>query len=188
MTTNQQARHTESAGLALGIGIFVCVMLTWAGTAHSELKQADMHDIEKLVEQHRSATRAQRQEARDWMKGGAAAVLEKRWDLAGKMYLTAALVYPTFVSLKSGGEAVARSDRRRDTLEQSLVAQRAAFGSAAQSMRTAILFAEKVPGQASVDEVEGLRKQIACIDSYDGKTAVTCEPVASVLKRYRSHR
>lgn len=158
------------------------------GCANAELSQADLDDINKLVQQHSAASKSQRLEAEKWFNNAGEAVKQARWDLAAKMYGEALIRYPSFAALQRRGEATARSDRTRDTTTETLTAQKAAFASAASTLRMAVLFAEKVPGQAAADQLESTRAQIRCLDAYDGSAVASCEPVASALKRYENKR
>ena len=174
--------HTSISIAKLLISVMTCFI--FAGCAEAELAQADLGDINKLMQQRASASKAQRIDANEFIKSAAEAIKQQRWDLASKMYGTSAQLYPSFAALKSLGEAKARSDRRRDTLKEALAAQHAAFKSAADSLRTAVLLAEKLPSEATPEQLASVQAQIACIDAYDGGTVANCEPVASVIKRY----
>jgi hypothetical protein len=86
--------------------------------------------------------------------------------------------------LKGLGESTAKSDRKRDTVAQSLAAHKSAFDAAARTLRTARSFAEKVPAQVDASELQSVSDSIACLESYVVNTAPTCEPVKSVLQAY----
>jgi hypothetical protein len=109
-------------------------------------------------------------------------------SLASKLYGEALLRNPSFTLLKLRAEAIARSDRRRETLAESLSKQRAAFQASAAAMRTALSFAEKIPAQVARSDVESLKTQLACLDSYISSESANCDLVKSVLKRYKNLR
>ena len=172
--------------------IAACLSLSLLmGCANAELTQAELGDINKLLKQRATASKTERSEAAQWAKRGEEASGRRRWDLASKMYGEASLRYPTFVYMRGAGDAIARSDRKRDTMTQTLAAQRAAFVSAADMLRTAVLLAEKLPDEATAEQLTAVRAQIACIEAYEGGanvTNATCEPVASVLARVRAQK
>lgn len=160
-----------------------CALLSFCCTAKS-LTQAELENVDILIQQYKSASKTQKSEAGQWLRGADGAAKEQRWDISAKMYAESAMRWPSFRALKGRGEALARSDRRRATLAESLSAQRIAFDEAAIYFRNALRFAEKVQGQAQATELEAVRQQIKCIESYAGGTAHNCEPVRSVLLRY----
>lgn len=159
-----------------------------SGCAEAELTQADLTNVDRLVEQQKNANKRQQLEAAKWKRNADEAAKQQRWDLASKMYGEALLRHPSFTLLKLRAETTARADRKRDSLAETLSAQHAAFKASAETMRTALSFAEKLPAQAARSDVESLRTQLACLDSYDGSANAQCEPVASVLKRYANQR
>jgi hypothetical protein len=156
----------------------------FAGCAEAELTQADLNDLDKLLAQRASASKAQKLEATRLIKLAEDATKQNRWDVASKIYIDSLIRYPSFRALVGRGESTARSDRRRDTLAETLSAQHAAFKSASVSLKAAVSFAERVPGEATQEQIAAARAQITCIESYDGGARGNCEPVASVLKRY----
>jgi hypothetical protein len=166
------------------IGSFVAMV----GCAQTQLEQRDLGSIDKLLGQRTAATTAEKKAAVEWMMDGDLSVKEKRWDIASKMYATAAMNYPTFRALKGYGEATSRSDRRRETQAASIAAQKNAFRSGAQTLRIAIRFAEKVPGEATSQDIKSLRAQIDCLEIYASTDKVECELVSSVIGRYASQK
>jgi hypothetical protein len=163
----------------------VCMPLLFFGCADAMLTQADLEDVDKLLTQHRVASAAQKREAAELLRAAESSVKEQRWDRATKLYGEAALRFPTFKALKGDGESMARSDRKRATLSESLTAHKAAFDSAARTLRTAITFAEKLPNSADAKELQSVRDTVTCLESYVVGSDSACEPVKSVLQRYR---
>jgi hypothetical protein len=154
------------------------------GCTAKDLTQVDLENVDALVQQHKVAGKTQKAEAAEWLRDADIVAKARKWDLSAKMYAESAMRWPSFRALKGRGEAVAKSDRKRATIAESLNAQKAAFDGAARYLRTALQFAEKVPGQAQVTELEAVRQQISCIESYAGGATHSCEPVRSVLLRY----
>lgn len=160
-----------------------CVLLSF-GCAAKDLTQAQLENIDALIQQHESASKTQKSEAVQWLRGADGAARERKWDAAAKMYAESAMRWPTYRALKGRGEALAKSDRKRASIAESLSAQKIAFDEAAIYFRNAVRFAEKVPRQAQTHELEEVRRQISCIESYVGGATHGCEPVRSVLLRY----
>jgi hypothetical protein len=159
-------------------------LLLVSGCADAMLTQADVGDVDKLIKQHRSASAAQKREAAEWMRGAESSAKERRWDRAAKMYGEASLRFPTFQALKGYGESIVRSDRKRDSMTESLSAHKAAFDDGARSLRTAVTFAEKLPSTIDAKALQSVRDTVACLESYVVGATPTCEPVKSVLQRY----
>lgn len=160
-----------------------CALLSFGCTAR-DLTQADLENLAALSKQYNSASKTQKSEAVQWLRDADGAAKERRWDISAKMYAESAMRWPSFRALKGRGEALAKSDRKRATVAESLSAQKIAFDEAAIYFRNAVRFAEMVPGQAQPVELEAVRRQIECIESYVGGAAHNCEPVRSVLLRY----
>ena len=154
------------------------------GCTAKELTQAELENVDTLVKQHKSASRAQKSEAAQLLREADSVAKARKWDLSAKIYVESAIRFPTFRALKGWGEATAKSDLKRPTSAETLSAHKAAFEGASHYLRIAVQFAEKVPGQAQPTELEAVRQQIKCIESYSGSTRHNCEPVRSVLLRY----
>ena len=178
-----QSHFTPLARRAPWWVALTCALLSFGCTAR-ELTQAELEDVDALTKQHKTATKTQRSEAVKLLREADAAAKERRWDITAKIYGEAAIRWPSFRSLKGMGEATAKSDLRRATMVETHTAHKAAFVEAAGYLRTAVRFAEKVPGQAQAAELEAVRQQISCLESYAGGVAHNCEPVRSVLLRY----
>ncbi len=181
-----QSNRTISSFTAFALSAVLASTLS--GCADAELTQVDLTNADRLVEQTKKASKRQQAQAANWKKNADEAAKQQRWDLASKMYGEALLRYPSFALLKLRAEATARSDRKRDTLAETLAAQQAAFKASAETMRTALAFAEKLPAQTERADMESVKTQLACLESYDGGASALCEPVASVLKRYSNQR
>lgn len=160
-----------------------CALVSFGCTA-KELTQAELENVDALVKQYKSASKSQKAEAAQWLRNADIGAKQLKWDLSAKMYGEAAIRWPTFRALRGLGEATAKSYRKRATIAESLSAQKLAFDGAAHYLRIAVRFAENVHGQAEPAEVDVVRQQISCIESYAGGTAHNCEPVRSVLLRY----
>ena len=163
--------------------VLACALLSFGCTA-KDLTQADLENVGALVQQHKVASKTQKTEAAKLLREADGAAKERRWDITAKIYGEAAIRWPSFRSLKGMGEATAKSDLRRATMAETHAAHKAAFVEAAGYLRTAVQFAEKVPGQAQAAELEAVRQQITCLETYTGGVAHNCEPVRSVLLRY----
>jgi hypothetical protein len=163
-----------------------CVALV--GCADANLTQQDLTSLPKLVQQREAATAKERNEAADWTKRAQEAEKQQRWDLASKMHGEALLLYPSFRSLRARGESIARSDRKRNSKAESISAQKKAFESAAESLNLAIGFAESRQGEATAKEIDAIRMQIVCLESYLKNDKVDCELTASVIGRYASQK
>lgn len=168
--------------------VYAIAMGGLTANACAQLTQADMANMEKLVQQHQLADKNMQRDATNWLNRANKAAREKRWDLAAKMYGEAVIRYPTFTALSQRGLATAHSNRQRDTLPETLVAYQAAFTDAAQTLQLALAFSDKVPGQAKPHEQQALRAKMECLASYQAGAAAGCIPVAQVLKRYAGKR
>lgn len=160
-----------------------CALLSFGCTAR-DLTQADLENFDALIQQYKSASKTQRAEAVQWLRNADGAANERRWDISAKMYAESAMRWPSFRALNGRGEALAKSDRKRATVAESIKAQKIAFDEAAIYFHNAVRFAEKVPEQAQAAELEVVRQRITCIESYAGGATHNCEPVRSVLLRY----
>ncbi len=168
-----------------GMFLACATALLMVGCADAMLPQADLTDVNKLVSQHQGANAALKREAAEWSRSAEASAKERRWDHAAKMYAEAALRYPTFQALRGLGESTARSDRKRDTTAETLLAHKAAFVSAASTLRSALAFYERVPAQQiSAADIQAVKEMSVCLESFVVGTAPACEPVKSVLQRY----
>jgi hypothetical protein len=163
-------------------------LIATVGCAQPQLEQRDLGDVDKLLGQRTAATTSEKRAAAEWIRDGDLSAKEKQWDIASKMYATAAMSYPTFRALKSYGEATSRSDRRRETRAASIAAQKNAFRSGAQTLRVAIRLAEKAPGEATQHDIESLQAQISCLETYATTDKAECELVTSVIKRYATQK
>jgi hypothetical protein len=152
------------------------------------LTQAEQEDPGALLRQRRQAPAPLRQEAQSWLKDAEAAAKEGRWDLATKAYGESAGRFPTFKALKGYGDATGRGDRKRDSLEETLKAQRAAFESALRRLKAAVAFAEQGGERVPGAELTAVREQISCLEGYLKTSNASCEPVKSVLQRYSVKR
>ncbi len=176
--------HKTSQMIAKCALVVAALVVQTGCSAATQLSQSDLRDVDKLLQQRSTSSKAQQLEARKLLKQASEAEKQKRWDLAAKYYIDSLIRYPTFSGLVALGQATAWSDRRRETPAESLAAHYSAFKSAAVSFKTALLLAEKVAGEASAEQLSSVRAQVACIESYDGGPQANCEPVASVIKRY----
>jgi hypothetical protein len=176
--------RTSALSRVFGSVVTGVALLLVSGCADAMLAQADVEDVDKLIKQHRNASAVQKREAAEWIRGAESSAKERRWDRAAKMYGEASLRYPTFHALKGYGESIARSDRKRDSVAESLAAHKAAFDDGARSLRTAAAFAEKLPSSIDAKELQAVRDTAACLEAYAVGATPTCEPVKSVLQRY----